>query len=601
MRQSIVKMLPSFINSSSMLSSTYNMKIFSFLSLRQWLTLPYIALVFGVAILIGSLSYRTGSQAVDTIANHLLLETVARIGQAVDRHVVGSAAVLEAAFPNGMSPPASVETDIPALRTRFWIATSLHIDPNNYVYYGNHLGQFFGLWRFSQQDAELRIKLRAEDPRKISRFSGINGVLSSPNIEEKIFEPRQRPWYKAGESSTSHTWTSIYIDFRNAELVATRARRVMDAQGNFQGVVATDLSLKRLNEFVRGLSLTPNAAAFIIEPDGKLIASSRSPNISLQPNGGSARISASDSDNSLQRAAYAQVQNLVASGNKINDAITLRFTGPDDEAVELAVSRVRDAAGLDWIIAVAVPRSDFMQGVTANVQRTALIGLLAALVAVALGLTIVGWIGGDIKRLTTTAQAVGEGQLEAPLNVHRSDDIGVLANTFRHMQQRLRTDMLTGLDNRDMILRSITSHIEKARRKTDSTPFAVLFVDINNFKLINDHFGHDAGDRALIEIGQRLLNSTRTSDRVARYAGDEFVLLIKDIATRDEAEQVRKNIEAALRAPLEAVDLSTLPVDLATGGSVGMAFYPEDGNNADALIKHGDQDMYQRKSALTKA
>lgn len=73
------------------------MRLFSFLPLRQWLTLPYIALVFGVAVLIGALSYRTGSQAVDTVAHHLLLETVARIGQAVDRHVVGSAAALEAA------------------------------------------------------------------------------------------------------------------------------------------------------------------------------------------------------------------------------------------------------------------------------------------------------------------------------------------------------------------------------------------------------------------------------------------------------------------------------------------------------------------------
>ena len=75
------------------------------LSLRQSLTLPFVALVLGLAALIGALSYRAGSQAVDTVADHLLLETVSRIGQAVDRHVVGSGAVLEAAFPNGMPAP----------------------------------------------------------------------------------------------------------------------------------------------------------------------------------------------------------------------------------------------------------------------------------------------------------------------------------------------------------------------------------------------------------------------------------------------------------------------------------------------------------------
>jgi hypothetical protein len=126
------------------------MKLFSFLTLtltltltlRQWLTLPYIALVFSVVTLIGALSYNTGSHAIDT--------------------------------------------ELPALRTRFWIATSLHIDPNNYVYYGNQNGQGFGLWRFNMRDAELRYKLRADDllkfadqdmyeRKRISRLPSLNG------------------------------------------------------------------------------------------------------------------------------------------------------------------------------------------------------------------------------------------------------------------------------------------------------------------------------------------------------------------------------------------------------------------------------------------
>ncbi|MEN9493080.1 MAG: hypothetical protein RJA63_3529, partial [Pseudomonadota bacterium] len=337
------------------------MKLFNALSLRQWLTIPFTALVFGVALLIGALSYRTGSQAVDTIANHLLLETVARIGQAIDRHVVGSAAVLEAAFPNGMPAPDSIDADLAAMRTRFWIATSLHIDPNNYVYYGNQRGQAFGLWRFNLQDAELRLKLKPELPRQLMRFTGINGELGESTLEQKVFEPRSRPWYKAGETATSHTWTSIYIDFRSAELVATRARRVLDAKGVFQGVVATDLSLQRLNEFVRKLAISKHAVAFVIEPDGKLIASSRSPNVAKQADGSNIRINAVESDNALQRAAYAQVRQTIDAGRKIDAAVTQRFTGPDDEAVELAFDRVTDDAGLDWIIAVAVPRSDFMQ------------------------------------------------------------------------------------------------------------------------------------------------------------------------------------------------------------------------------------------------
>lgn len=571
------------------------MKFLSNFTLRQWLTIPFTVLMFSVAVLIGTLSYFTGSHAVDTISKSLLQETVARIGQAVDRHVVGSSAVLEAAFPNGMAAPETIDAELGALRTRFWIATSLHTDPNNFVYYGNRNGQAFGLWRFDQQDAELRYKLQADQPRKFSRFSGIDGVLEAPTFEKKIFDPRTRPWYRAGVTSSSYTWTSIYIDFTTAELVATRARRVLDKQGNLQGVVATDLSLQRLNEFVKNLSISSNAVAFIIEPDGKLIASSRSPNTVRLPDGSNARVNAFDSASQLQRAAYQQVRDIVSSGKKIDGPTTQLFSGPDGQAVELAFDYVLDAAGLNWIIVVAVPRSDFMQGITTNVLRTMLIGFLAALAAVGLGLNIFGWVGRDIKRLTQAVQDVGSGHLETQLDVHRSDEIGVLANTFRDMQNRLRTDVLTGLNNRDMLMRSLVSRIDHQRRSQDVAAFAVLFVDLNNFKMINDRLGHEAGDRVLIEVATRLNKATRPGDLVARFAGDEFVLMINDLSSREAAEHVRLKLEAVLSEPSQLVDLGGAALAGLFGGAIGLAIYPADGGCADDLIKHADQDMYERK------
>ena len=573
------------------------MNLFSSFTLRQWLTVPFTILMFSVAVLMGALSYFTGSQAVDTVSRHLLQEMVARIGQAVDQHVRGSAAVLEAAFPTGMVAADNIEPELTALRTRFWIATSLHTDPNNFVYYGNRHGQTIGLLRLSSEEAELRYKLRADQFRSFSRFTGINGALGRPTFETKIFDPRKRPWYKAAETSASSAWTAIYIDFTTAELVATRARRVLDAQGGLQGVVATDISLQRLNQFVSNLSISNHGVAFIIESDGKLIASSRGPNLTHLPDGSSARMTALDSASPLQRAAYQQVRDRLQSASAGTGPSAFVFSGPDGNSVELAFDHVLDAAGLDWIIVVAVPRSDFMQGITTNVVRTALIGLLGALAAVALGLSIVGWIGRDLHRLTEAVQQVGEGHLEAPLEVYRSDEIGVLANTLRKMQYRLRTDLLTGLSNRDMLVRSITNRIAHKRRQQDALSFAVLFVDLNNFKLINDHLGHDAGDRVLMEIATRLSKAIRPGDVVARYAGDEFVLLINDIASRQVAEQVRKNLEATLLEPVQQVDLGTVPDGAGFGGAVGLAMYPADGASAEALIERADQEMYERKRA----
>jgi diguanylate cyclase (GGDEF)-like protein len=578
------------------LSLFYPLKHSARLSLRQSLTVPYVVLVIGLVLLIGVLSYRTGSQAVDTVADHLLRETVGRIAQAVDRQIMDSGAVLEAAFPDGMPAPANIQDSFADLRTRFWIATSLHLNLNNYVYYGTRQGQFFGLWRYSRQDGELRIKLDGEAPRSLYRFTGINGALSEPVLETKIYDPRVRPWYKAGENHPSHTWTSIYIDFRTAELVATRARRVLDAKGTLEGVVATDVSLRQLNDFVRGLKVSEHAAAFILEPDGNLIASSRSPNTRTLADGSNTRINAIDSGDVLQVAAFEQVRQRLAAPAATPPPYTLRFAGPSGESIQLAYDRLRDVAGLDWIIVVAVPRSEFMQGVTENVVGTAIIGGVAALVAVAIGLIILGWVSRDLRQLAEAARQVSKGRLDAPLDIDRNDEIGDLATSFRWMQRKLRIDALTELVNRDMMLRCITDRIHQHRRVADNTPFAVFFVDLNNFKIINDRLGHDAGDRVLIEMGGRLRASTRVGDLVARYAGDEFVLLINDVRDADTAEQIRKHIERVLHEPPTSIDIGGLAGQV-LGGAVGLARYPADADTADDLIKHADADMYARKRA----
>ena len=170
------------------------MKLLSRLPLRALLTLPYVALVLGTAIVIGVLSYAAGRDAVDNLSGQLLTETVHRIEQAVENHVSGSGAVLEVAFPKGIPAPESISAELPALRERFWLATSVHRDPNNYAYYGDAQGRFIGLWRSSESDAELRLRPTGAGPRSLYHYSGILGELGAPETEQRIFEPRERPW-----------------------------------------------------------------------------------------------------------------------------------------------------------------------------------------------------------------------------------------------------------------------------------------------------------------------------------------------------------------------------------------------------------------------
>jgi diguanylate cyclase (GGDEF)-like protein len=567
--------------------------LLSRLTLRQMLTLPYIALVLALTATIGVLSYRAGQQAVDELSDQLLTETVNRIAQAVDRHVAGSAAVLETAFPRGVTAPSSVAAGMEALRTRFWLATSVHRDPNNYAYYGDLDGHFFGLWRHTQDEAELRLRHSGEGPRTVWRFNGIAGALHDPVTEQRIFEPRERPWFKVAQNTALHAWTSIYIDFKTAELVATRARRVNDAAGQFRGVVATDLSLQRVNEFLRGLPLSANGLAFVVERDGSLIGVSRGPHIRRLADGSTTRLNAADSDNPLVRETYKAYQAALdqRSGHTPRTDV---IDGPDGGPVQVAHARMRDNAGLDWIILVAVPRSDFLHRVSDNFRHTVALAVLAAVAVLVIGAAVLGVVARDLRGLAHSARRFGEGRTELPRAIGRRDEIGDLARSFVGMQRRLMTDRLTGLSNREAVMRRIDERLQHQRRRGDERPFAVLFIDLNRFKQINDRHGHDVGDRVLQELAERLRSALRSEDDVARYAGDEFLVVLDSVGNRADAERVRQTLEQRLAEPLRVLAGLGAAGDGA-GAAIGLALSPEDARDADTLVRRADEDMYKRK------
>jgi diguanylate cyclase (GGDEF)-like protein len=565
------------------------------LTLRQMLTVPYVVLVLVAALAIGYMSYRTGYKAVDTLSDYLLKETVGRISQAVERHVAGSGAVLETAFPGGVFAPDEIGKDVESLRTRFWLATSVHRDPNNYAYYGDSKGHFFGLWRFSDTEAELRLRTDASSPRRIYHFTGIRGTLEKPISEEKQYDPRERPWYKAGQSNSTQTWTSIYIDFKTLELVGTRARRVNNAAGEFAGVVATDLSLKHLSTFLQQLKLSPNGFAFIVEPNGNLIATSRGPHLKNAADGNNQRLNAATSDDPLIAATYNEVRTLMSNKTDATyDARARVFDGPDGESIQVGFARVRDDAGLDWTIAVAVPRSDFLSGITTNVKRTALLAVLVSLLIVATGFGVLAVVTSDLRKLTKLARNVGDGVFNTPMNIQRKDEIGELAQSFSDMQERLLTDRMTGLANREALLRRIEEKIIMRRRSQDPRMFALLFIDLDEFKQVNDTHGHDMGDHVLRVMGQRMRESLRETDLATRYAGDEFIVMLDQIDNRQSAERVRELLAAKLLAPITSPENSKA-ITVSVSASIGIACYPGDGQDVDTLIKCADADMYRQK------
>ena len=429
----------------------------------------------------------------------------------------------------------------------------------------------------------------------VTRTARPNCACAPPAQETRIFEPRERPWFQAGQRTALHTWTAVYIDFKTEELVATRARRVNNAKGEFQGVVATDLSLQHVNDFLRSLKLSANGIAYVVETDGNLIGTSRGPHLRQDATGGNARLNVEASNDPLVVASYREIAKLLHASNHGSQPRTAVFETADRQPVEAAYAHIQDAAGLDWIIVIAVPRSDFLAGVTQNFERIVILALLASLMTVLIGFMVLSVVAGDLRQLAVAARSVGDGDLNAAFDVARSDEIGDLAKSFRAMQNKLLRDRLTGLANREAFLRRVDDRLARQAAFTEPHPFAILFIDLNDFKHINDRFGHDVGDKVLQEMAQRMLGGLRSRDLVARYAGDEFVVMLDAVHNRHDAESARANLEQLLRTPLLAVDPASLAAS--AGAAVGLALYPDDGKDVETLVQHSDADMYRRKQA----
>lgn len=170
-------------------------------------------------------------------------------------------------------------------------------------------------------------------------------------------------------------------------------------------------------------------------------------------------------------------------------------------------------------------------------------------------------------------------------------EIATLERTTQHLKSQAFTDNLTGLANRLLLADRFQLTLERSKR--NRVEFALLMVDLNGFKIINDHYGHAAGDIVLRTVAQRLVAAVRASDTVARIGGDEFVLLIESFEDPDELVHIGRKLIATISEDISLPSGSTVNV----GASVGFGLFPRHGAVLDDLLQTADQGMYDCKAS----
>jgi len=199
--------------------------------------------------------------------------------------------------------------------------------------------------------------------------------------------------------------------------------------------------------------------------------------------------------------------------------------------------------------------------------------------------TAVGGIVTDITERKRLEEALRQKNVELGKAIQAE---AALRERQEHLNFAATHDSLTGLPNRALLQQRAEHAIAVSRRS--GRLLALLFIDLDRFKTVNDSLGHAAGDELLREVANRLSGCLREVDMIARHGGDEFVVLLEDIERQEEVEQVVARMREVLAEPL-AIEGHEVNVT----SSIGVALYPRDGEAAPALLRKADLAMYRAK------
>lgn len=210
-------------------------------------------------------------------------------------------------------------------------------------------------------------------------------------------------------------------------------------------------------------------------------------------------------------------------------------------------------------------------------------------VELALGSVLIRRDGSDLAIEDSAAPILNHlGQIEGAVIVfHDASQSGSQIEKMSHLAQH---DILTGLPNRLLLMERLTHAIGMAKRHRKQ--IALLFLDLDHFKEINDNFGHTVGDQLLKDVAAKIVSCVRATDTVSRHGGDEFVILLTEIEEPKDARLIAEKLLAKF-APPHTIDGHQIRVTL----SIGISVYPENGDDAETLMHNSDLAMYTIKES----
>jgi signal transduction histidine kinase len=447
------------------------------LPLQLILIVPFVVQLFVVAALVGYASFRNGQKAVNDLAHQLTRKTSELVDQRLDSYLATPHHITQATV-DAITLELLETHNLEAIQRFLWKQSqSANV---TYINYGLSTGEYIGAGYLDGKIANTVSETSAR-----TNWKNHNYTVDAQGRPLKLiavyddYDHRSEGWFQDTMQAKRPIWSSVYNWDGSLDVISIAASQpIYDRLHRLIGAVSVDLMLSDISKFLQTLNLSSAGRILIVEQDGSVIASSGQELPFKLVNQEAQRLQAIDSQDPLIREVAQQLQTRFGSLKAIQR----------DQQFELSVDRERhfvrvtpwqDGLGLNWLVIVTVPESDFMAQINANTRITVFLCIAALLIAILLGLWTTRWITRPIHQLNRASRAIASGELQQTIEVNSVRELSSLAHAFNQMAQQLRqsfsaleetnAQLETRVDERTADLKAALLHLQQTQAQLVQT------------------------------------------------------------------------------------------------------------------------------------